>query len=91
MNRKNKIINDIINVLLLFNRLSDLQLLYSVLAAKTLERGAHLRNTQERSEQKRLIISNIKLAILNMVTYCLTRGVTLPGDREGARLRDTGR
>ena len=63
-------------------RLSDQQQLYSTLAARTLERTTHLGNTEERNTQKRLLISNIKLAIQNMFSYALSRAISLPGDRE---------
>ena len=66
-------------------RLSDQQQLYCTLAARTLERMTHLRNREEQSTEKRVLISNIKLAILNMFTYTLSRAVTLPGDGEGQR------
>ena len=65
--------------------MSDQQQLYSMLAARTLERMTHLRNIEEQSTEKRVLISNIKLAILNMFTYTITRAVTLPGDREDQR------
>ena len=56
-----------------------------MLAARTLERITHLRNIEEQSTEKRVLISNIKLAILNMFTYTVTRAVSLPGDRDDQR------
>ena len=53
-----------------------------MLAAKTLERSTVLRNTEERNTEKKLLISNIKLAILNMFSYTLTRAVSWSTDSE---------
>ena len=66
-------------------KLSDRQQTAARLAARTLERNTFLHNIEEKIVEKRLLISNIKLAILNMFSYSLTRAVSLPGDREGQR------
>ena len=62
-------------------KLSDRQQNYARLAAKTLERNTFLHNIEEKIVEKRLLISNIKLAILNMFQYVASRAVVLPGDR----------
>ena len=50
-------------------RLADLQQTYARLAARTLERNTFVQNIEEKRAEKRLLISNIKLAILNMHKY----------------------
>ena len=65
-------------------RLADLQQTYSGLAAKTLERNTFVQNIEDKKAEKRLLISNIKLAILNMHKYACRRAVALPGDKEDA-------
>ena len=70
---------DLINILsisiitiITFNhniRLADLQQTYARLAARTLERNTFVQNIEEKRAEKRLLISNIKLAILNMHKY----------------------
>ena len=62
-------------------KLSDRQQTYARLAAKTLERNTFLHNIEEKIVEKRLLISNIKLAILNMHQYVQSRAVVLPGDK----------
>lgn len=47
-------------------KLSDRQQTAARLAARTLERNTFLHNIEEKIVEKRLLISNIKLAILNM-------------------------
>ena len=84
-------------------RLSDLQQNYSRLAAKTLERSTYLTNIQEKSTEKRysrppnlnlaflffrLLISNIKLAILNMHHYVCKRAIILQGDKKEEGMDD---
>ena len=63
-------------------RLSDLQQECSRLAAKNLERSTHLKNVKEISMEKKLLISNIKLGILNMYEYVISKAVFLPGDKK---------
>ena len=62
-------------------KLSDRQQTAARLAARTLERNTFLHNIEEKIVEKRLLISNIKLAILNMFHYVLSRAILLPGDR----------
>ena len=49
--------------------MADLQQTYARLAARTLERNTFVQNIEEKRAEKRLLISNIKLAILNMHKY----------------------
>ena len=67
-------IKSIISIIMIitFNhniRLADLQQTYARLAARTLERNTFVQNIEEKRAEKRLLISNIKLAILNMHKY----------------------
>ena len=50
------------------------------MAAKNLERTTYLKNVKDISMEKKLLISNIKLGILNMYEYVITKAVPLPGD-----------
>ena len=59
---------------------AETKLTYARLAAKTLERNTFLHNIEEKIVEKRLLISNIKLAILNMHQYVESRAVILPGN-----------
>ena len=52
------------------------------MAAKNLERSTYLKNIKEISMDKKLLISNIKLGILNMYEYVIGRAVILPGDKK---------
>ena len=52
------------------------------MAAKNLERTTYLKNVKEISMEKKLLISNIKLGILNMYEYVICRAVLLPGDKK---------
>ena len=61
-------------------RLAELQQTAAKLAARTLERKTILENMVERNTEKKLLISNIKLAISNMHRYVMKRAVVLPGD-----------
>ena len=63
-------------------KLADLQQTYAGLAAHTLERKTFVQNIEEKKAEKRLVISNIKLSILNMHKYANSRAVEVPGDRE---------
>ena len=67
-----KILSSSITTIITFNhniRLADLQQTYARLAARTLERNTFVQNIEEKRAEKRLLISNIKLAILNMHKY----------------------
>ena len=65
-------------------KLSDLQQKCARLAAHTLERIAYVKNIEERSTEKKLLISTIKLGILNMHLYVL-RNETLDLEKKSSK------
>ncbi|XP_023340055.1 cilia- and flagella-associated protein 73 [Eurytemora carolleeae] len=71
-------------------RLAELQQNAAKLAARTLERRTILENIIELSKEKKLLISNIKLAISNMHRYVLKRAVVVPGAPKETKTEELG-